>query len=111
MPKSQSPRRPFAGNKFLIQSREYQTVQRQLTDLLVQVQLLQRIVLEMLPKPEPSIGDDALRTSPDVSQEEWDQYEADQDALSTPAVIPAEVNEILAAANEDSFTPPAQEIA
>lgn len=101
MPTSEIPQRPFRGNKYLIQSREYQQIQKQLGDLWGQLFTLQHTLLTLLQQNSPNgealpeIPDEA-RTAPDLPQEVWDQYEADMEALE--------------AANEPVFIEPTNEV-
>lgn len=118
MPTSQKPRRPFAGNTILIQSKEYQQLLAQMGYLNQQISLLQAVVGAMVreQQAEAKAVPEALRTATDVPQEVWDEYERDtahlalagyeQDRSGTNTGLNAPPIEVTAAANEDTYQDP-----
>lgn len=106
MPTSQKPRRPFAGNTFLIQSKEYQQLLAQMGYLNQQISLLKAVVGAMVreQEAESKVVPEALRTAADVPQEVWDEYERDRYGTNTGLNAPP--IEVTAAANEDTYQDP-----
>jgi hypothetical protein len=89
MPNSAKSRRPYKGNTFLIQSREYQDINRRLNQLLVTVQQLQSVVALMMTGPEgiqpeqPSTI--VVDESAEIPQETWDAIETETERLAAEA--------------------------
>lgn len=104
MPVSQKPRRPYAGNKYLLSSKEYQAIQVQLGQLLNRVQAMQEVLINTLIEmrsPAPLLQEPVPGSDGTIDQKTWDEYEADM-AQTVLSLAPEALEE---AANEDTFVP------
>jgi hypothetical protein len=95
MPNSARPSRPYKGNKFLIQSREYQDLNRKLHQIVTQVQQLQGVVFAMLQGAAATPTDEVVEAA--IPQETWDAIEAETERLATEAANAAEYDVTVAA--------------
>lgn len=95
MPNSAKPSRPYKGNKFLIQSAEYQNLKRDIHNAVTQLNNLQGVVFAML-KMEAAI-DAAAEPEAPIPQSVWDSIEDETERLATEAANSAEYEVTVAA--------------
>jgi hypothetical protein len=75
-------RRPFKGNKYLIQSHEYQDLNQKLFQIQAVVGQMQQVLMAMVQAPQ--VLDGPVDTSPTegIPQDVWDKIEDETDSLA-----------------------------
>lgn len=108
MPNSQKPRRPFKGNKYLLQSHEHQDLNKKLFQIQAVVGQMQQVLMAMIHAPEGAqLPDEEVPLPRDV----WDKIETETDSLAANdaeyATVAAELDREIAAsaALQDALGP------
>jgi hypothetical protein len=79
MPTSKKPSRPYKGNKFLIQSREYQDLNKKIHQLVTQLQQVQAVMMVMIQGPQDPAT--PITETAEIPREAWDAIETETDRL------------------------------